>query len=613
MSKHPLWILESLLMSMLLLSAALPAQAQPTARALLTAGVEDVAPIHATHMLIDEDGSMLADQALVQLRTATAHKVEQWPPTYGFSDGVYWFHFSVFNKSNPDPRWLLVIEYALLDQLDLYVYDPSGSRIHQRGGDREPFSARKFSHRHFNFGVDIPEGESREFLLRVETESSVQVPLRLMTETHFLSANQHSQLELGLYYGLILGLLAYNLLLFVATGDRSFLYYVLYVGLFSASQANTNGLTFQYLWPNAPIWDDFALILLIPASLLAILAFTRRFLELPKRAPNANRALVALMAAMAILLMVAPFIGYRLAIRIETASVFVVAAVAIAAALSAWRNHLHAAKYYLLAWTMMLLGIVVYASVSFGLLPKNFYTEYGILFGSAAEMLLLSFALAYRINELQRENHTLAAENAERLESRVNERTTELHAALSELQGANRRLREYSQRDGLTGAHNRYFLDEALERALKLAHDNNEPLSLLMVDIDHFRDINDRHGHLAGDSCLCALAAKLRSCIRESDDFVARFGGEEFVVILPGADAETATARAEMIRAEVQAMRVSHAEQKLTMTISIGVATQPGARAGHPRELVRTADQALTLAKDLGRNRISAATVTSSD
>ncbi len=571
-------------------------------RVHLVEGSNQVVPVGALRVLQDPSGSLLADQALVQLRRDSATRVETWPPTFGFSDGVYWFHLTAFNESHADARWLLVIEYALLDQLDLYVYDASGARTHQRGGDREPFSSRRFSHRHFNFAVEIPEGESRELLLRVDTESSVQVPLLLSTETEFLGRNQHWQFELGIYYGLIFGLLAYNLLLFFSTRDRSFLYYVLYAATFALGQANINGLTYQYLWPNAPIWDDFALILLIPASLIAILAFTRRFLELPQRAPTANRVLVAMMAVMAVLLIAAPFIGYRLAIRLETASVFLVAAVAIGSAISAWRRQMHAAKYYLLAWTMMLLGIVVYASVSFGLLPKNVYTEYGIMFGSAAEMVLLSFALAYRINELQSENQQLHADTAERLEARVNERTTELHNALGELQSANRRLREYSQRDGLTGAHNRYFLDEALERGLKIAHERNEPLSLLMVDIDHFKGINDRFGHLAGDSCLCAVAAKLRSCIREADDFVARFGGEEFVVMLPGADRQAAAIRAEMLRREIEAMRVTHADQKLAMTVSIGVVTQAGDQAGHARELLQQADQALYAAKSRGRN-----------
>lgn len=594
----------ALLALLAFLLASAPLRADPPARVVLTAESDSVVPVDALRVLVDRDGQLLADQALTKLRAEDATRVLEWPPTYGFTDGVYWFHLGAFNQSHADSRWLLVIEYALLDQIDLYVYDPAGGRTHQRGGDREPFSARRFSHRHFNFAIDIPRGQSRELLLRVDTESSMQVPLLLSTETRFLGSNQHWQLELGTYYGLLFGLLSYNLLLFLATRDRSFLYYVLYVASFGLGQANINGLTFQYLWPNAPVWDDFALILLIPASLLAILAFTRRFLELPLRAPRANRALEGLMVAMAAILVAAPFIGYRLAIQIETASVFVVAVVAIGSALSAWRNQMKAAKYYLLAWTMMLMGIVVYASVSFGLLPKNFYTEYGILFGSAAEMVLLSFALAYRINELQRENQALHAETAERLEARVHERTTELHAALAELQGANRRLREYSQRDGLTGAHNRYFLDEALERGLAVAYERHEPLSVLMVDIDHFKRINDLHGHLAGDSCLCAVAAKLRSCIREADDFVARFGGEEFVVMLPGADIQAAAQRAELLRREIESMRVTHADQKLAMTVSIGVATQSGDQPGHARELLQIADHALYRAKSQGRNRV---------
>jgi two-component system, sensor histidine kinase LadS len=591
-----------LLLLLMFFCSFLAAELPSHERLDLRADHPDVIPVSELSVLIDPGGELVADQALNRLRRDDATRITSWPPTYGFANGAYWFHLNVFNESHPDSRWLLVIEYALLDQLDLFVYDANGARQHQRGGDREPFAARRFSHRHFNFAIDIPKGQSRELLLRVNTESSMQVPIRLSTETEFLERSQHWQMRLGMFYGLIVGLIAYNLLLFLSTRDLNFLYYVIYASLFGLLQANINGLTFQYLWPNAPAWDDFALILLIPAALLAMLLFTQRFLELPRRAPTANRILVALMIAMATVLAIAPFVGYRLAIRIETASVFLVAAVAIGSALSAWRNHMDAAKYYLLAWTTMLLGIVVYASVSFGFLPKNLYTEYGILFGSASEMVLLSFALAYRINELQRENQLLHAENAERLEARVNERTTELNQALNELQGANRRLREYSQRDGLTGAHNRYFLDEALQRVLKVAHERGEPFSLLMVDIDHFKQINDRYGHLVGDSCLCAVAAKLRTCVREADDFVARFGGEEFVVLLPGADRQAAATRAEVLRKEIEAMRVNHGEHRLAMTVSIGVVTQADDQIGSAQMLLQRADHALYEAKNHGRN-----------
>ncbi|MGD9582255.1 MAG: diguanylate cyclase [Lysobacterales bacterium] len=573
-------------------------------RLLLHGDRHSAEPIGSMRVLVDLHGQLSASQALDAFAAQRGQSIERWPPTFGFADGVHWFHFHVRNQDHPDPRWLLVIDYSLLDYLDLYVGNGRGVMQHQAGGDRLGFSARRFPHRHFNFALDLPPGQDREILLRVSTVSSVQVPLRLETERHFLASGQTSQIELGIYYGLLLGLFAYNLLLFLSTRDRSFLYYVLYVGLFGLGQFNLNGLSFQYLWPGSPEWDDLILILIIPATLLAILLFTRRFLELKKRSPWALLAINALIVGQALMLLSAPFFGYRLAIRIETASVFLVAIVAIASSLAAWRSKLGAAKYYLLAWSFMLAGIVVYASVSFGLLPKNFFTEYGILIGSAAEMLLLSFALAYRINELRREHEALQHEYAVRLEVRVDERTTELNQALTELQGANRRLREYSQRDGLTGVHNRYFLDETLERGLRVATERGEAFSLLMVDIDHFKPINDNFGHLVGDSCLVSVAAKLKSCIREADDFVARFGGEEFAILLPGADLAAAAARAERIRAGIAAMTIEAGERRIHLTVSIGVVCLPPGASGKSRELLHCADQALYRAKDSGRNRV---------
>ena len=382
------------LIGLLAVSAPLGAVHPADAPLVLSVGQETAEPSASIRVLVDPQGRLSAIQARELFAANGGQRITRWPPTFGFADGVHWFHFRVRNLNHPDSRWLLVVAYSLLDYLDLYVDDGSGQLQHQSGGDRLAFAARRFSHRHFNFALPLPRGSERDVLLRVNTVSSVQVPLRLETERHFLSAGQTSQIELGLYYGLLAGLFVYNLLLFFGTRDRSFLYYVLYVGLFGMGQANLNGLSYQYFWPEAPEWDDLMLILVIPATLLAVLLFTRRFLELRKRSPSARLLINVLIVGQALLLLSAPFFGYRLAIRLETASVFLVAIGAIGSALLAWHRRLGAAKYYLLAWSFLLAGIVVYASVSFGLLPKNFLTEYGILLGSATMLFFLSLAFS---------------------------------------------------------------------------------------------------------------------------------------------------------------------------------------------------------------------------
>ena len=163
------------------------------------------------------------------------------------------------------------------------------------------------------------------------------------------------------------------------------------------------------------------------------------------------------------------FIGYRHAILLETASVFLLAVLVVYAGIRARLAGYRPAFYFLFAWSFMLVGIVVYACVSFGLLPKNFFTEYGIQFGAAIEMILLSLGLAYRFKLLREQNLQLQLEATERLEVRVAERTGELNRTMGELRTANRRLHEFSLRDGLTGVHNRRYLDETLAHAVSQA------------------------------------------------------------------------------------------------------------------------------------------------
>ena len=168
------------------------------------------------------------------------------------------------------------------------------------------------------------------------------------------------------------------------------------------------------------------------------------------------------------------------------------------------------------------------------------------------------------------------------------------------------RLEEESIRDGLTHLFNRRFMEIALERELRLAARRKGELSLLMLDIDHFKRFNDTFGHEAGDQILREVSEILRESVR-TEDIVCRYGGEEFLVILPGMGAEASFHRAEDIRQRVSKMRLDfHREAPKEVTISIGVSTYP--QAGQAvEELVRSADRALYSAKERGRNRVVAA------
>jgi diguanylate cyclase (GGDEF)-like protein len=568
-------------------------------------GQSTYTPSEHLQFWVDPNPDSREADAVAALAAGKFKRVEQWPPTFGFANGVHWFALNLRNVDHIDQSWLYVVEYALLDHLDLSLRFADGRQQHFRSGDREPYAARSVDHRHFNFALRLAPGEHVSTLLRVQTESSVQVPIAIYSDHSFLETHQRSQLGLGVYYGILIGLLLYNLLIFLSVHDRSYPYYIGYVALFGLALACLNGISYQILWPNWPLWDDAVLLLAIGGSLVCMLLFTHSFLELQQRQPTVARVFRFATWTLGLITVASPFMTYRHAILLETASVFLLALMMISAGIRAWRRGYRPAYYFLLAWSFMVAGIVVYASVSFGLLPKNFLTEYGIQFGSSIEMILLSLGLAYRFKLLREQNLLLQLEATERLELRVNERTSELNRAMGELRTANRRLHEFSLRDGLTGVHNRRYLDETLAHAVAQARERHAPISLLMLDIDHFKRVNDDCGHLAGDDCLRAVAEVLRQHVREGDDFVARYGGEEFVVLLPGATREDAARRAEILRKEVAALRVGGHGEPIQLTISIGLAALGGAEIhSGPDKLIRAADAALYRAKREGRNRV---------
>jgi diguanylate cyclase (GGDEF)-like protein len=164
-------------------------------------------------------------------------------------------------------------------------------------------------------------------------------------------------------------------------------------------------------------------------------------------------------------------------------------------------------------------------------------------------------------------------------------------------------LRTQSIRDPLTGLYNRRYLEESLTRELARCDRLNKPVSVLMVDLDHFKRFNDTHGHDGGDALLTHAGRLLQAHCR-AEDIACRFGGEEFTVILPEVDAERAGARAEQIRTAIESLDVRHLRERLSsVTTSIGVATFP-ASATEADELLRRADAALYRAKKQGRNRV---------
>lgn len=248
-----------------------------------------------------------------------------------------------------------------------------------------------------------------------------------------------------------------------------------------------------------------------------------------------------------------------------------------------WKHQFQFAGYYAaienLGWLQVGLGAAVIAALLVGL-----YTLRTIRF-----------------------NRHLRAEigKREEIERSLRESNELLQGQIREVRSLQAQLEEQVLRDSLTGLHNRRYLDDMLERELSRARRHGYPLSVVLVDIDNFKTLNDTYGHPAGDAFLRAIAAMLNDGVR-AGDMVCRWGGEEFALVLPNMSLRDAQQRVESWLAKIRDLRVPFAKSELKATISAGIAALPE-NGRTPADLVKAADDALYAAKRGGRNCVRTA------
>jgi diguanylate cyclase (GGDEF)-like protein len=234
-----------------------------------------------------------------------------------------------------------------------------------------------------------------------------------------------------------------------------------------------------------------------------------------------------------------------------------------------------------------------------------FIQRHAIMRGSGIEILLLSWVLAVRYNEQRKERLAAQQKYNQELEENVEERTFELQIALRELQDVNSELEQKNMEDPLTGLYNRRYFQQHLERELRRTMRRELPLALLMIDVDHFKPINDTHGHLVGDQILKQLADLMNQHAKRAADVVCRYGGEEFAIILPETDLDDAKTFAEQLLAIVRKHKFETDVGGQRITISAGVISTSNRIFDNVEELFKAADEALYNAKNQGRDQVA--------
>jgi len=571
-------------------------------------------------VLIDPTHALTIEDILKQpdLPWAINH---QKIPSFGFSPDTYWFRFVI---AESDREWILELNYALIDHITMYRIKAQNSIEETiKTGDQQPFSQRPIKHRSFLFPISASE-QSQEIILKIRSSSSIQLPLSLWPEKAFFEEDQYTFVEHGLYYGIVLVMALYNFFLFLRLRNSAYAFYVLYVLAFAVAQLSLTGFAYQFIWPESPEWNERSLAVIIPLTVVCGMVFVANFLKLKTNNPRLF-SLVYSQAAIG-LIFAALSTHYPYAVMIPYG-----AALAVVACLSillisyyiTFRSAYKYAIYFSAAWSAFLVGSVVLAMNKFGIFPRTWATESAAQVGSAIEIILLSFALAERLHDATAQRFIAEAETLrvneelintqkqqnEALEVEVEQRTQDLRLALDKVKLLNEELSDLSTMDQVTGVRNRRYFDEMLDREFRRGKRNQSTLSLIMIDLDHFKAINDNYGHLTGDVCLKSVSLEIYNLVKRPPDLVCRYGGEELAVVLAETSFEGAMMLAERIRAHIEALEIDVETNLIKLTASLGVSSITLSNELKDcqfacKDIISLADNALYKAKQEGRNQV---------
>lgn len=389
-------------------------------RVHLKTGLGEALLDHRVQTLLDTRNQLGFSEVLFRLDELPWLTSTEDTVNLGFTEAPVWVWVPLQVPEDFSP-WLMEVSYALLDQLDVYFVS-SGQVISQyHTGDRRDFSQRPNQHRSFLFPIPdpglIPDSNGQlDVLIRVQTEGSLRVPISLMEPGTFWQKEQVALILKGAYYGLLLIMGMYNLLIFFVVKDRSYLYYVCYVACIGLFGFSLEGFGFQYLWPTQVNWQEISVMVFLLLTAIFRCSFTLEFLKLKERYPLAERLLLSIIGISLLLLALTPLIHYNLGIRLATLMIIPSTLLSFVAGVYLWIQGERAARYFVLGWLLYYLGSIAGTIANFGWIPASTWTVYSWQIGVIAEIVLFSLALADRINLERRQRQSAQSQSISNLQ-----------------------------------------------------------------------------------------------------------------------------------------------------------------------------------------------------
>ncbi|WP_217587179.1 ATP-binding protein [Lentibacillus saliphilus] len=343
----------------------------------------------------------------------------------GFFETATWLRFDIRNESEISD-WLLEFAFPLIYELHIYEQTNNGIIKHKMAGANLPFDNRDINHRNFIFNLQINPGEERTFYVKALGGGDLHPPIILWNNEAFFDKLQVEFLLLGLFYGIVLVMIVYNLFLYISLRIKSYLYYVIVITCTLMGKLSINGLGFQYVWPNAPEWNLIATPTWVSLACIFILIFTRRFLDVDQYIPSYKYIAYGLMTLNGFTLLLLPVSHYT-ALNFMVIGAFSTFVTVLVVAFMCLKRGARQARFYIIGWLIFLTGVFITILERSVVLPYSLLTEYAGQGALVAEVVLLSFALADKIKIMRTEkeaaekqakdSQSLAMENLKKVDT----------------------------------------------------------------------------------------------------------------------------------------------------------------------------------------------------
>jgi class 3 adenylate cyclase len=485
-------------------------------------------------------------------------KSESDKPNFGFSSSAYWVRFKVENKKDKPVKYFLELDYVLMDYA--YLFFEEGGEIKETIlGDMIPFSKRTISNRNPIFEIKVLSKQDKIYYMKFSSQGTILLPLSIWEQRTFYQNDHNVQIYYGLYFGIFIVMIFYNLFLYISIRDTAYIYYVLYLVGGFYSMMSITGFVLEYLFPNSPEFVNSSMLFGIGFGLIGAILFSQKFLNTKINLPTIDKFLT-LMLLIYLLTIIGSFLfPFRIMVKIEMLTNFISILLMLYTGVISLLKGLRSARFYLLGWTFALLGIFIFVLKTIGIIANTFLIVHAVEFGSGIEVILFSLALADRINILKKEKEeSQKALIAEQEESIATQKEL-IHS-----------YARFVPEQLLT------FLGKDIITKVGLGDSVQKDMTILFSDIRAFTSISETLSPSENFGFINSYLETMGPIIRKHNGFIDKYIGDAIMALFPQKPSDAIDASIEMLE-ELYKLNVRR-KSKGFAPISIGIGIHTGSQ-----------------------------------